>query len=71
MCPISVRVVRIGIMARVLRNNAPISASAAEAMTLRMIFTSQWRGPLRGDGVLLEPRNKYPPDRLRDDGADR
>ena len=47
-CPISLSVFRIGTAVRALRKRAPSSASAAEDITLRMIFDTFNTAPLLG-----------------------
>ena len=53
--PSSVRVVRMGIASCPLMKVAPISASAADDMTLLMIFDTVWMGLLRGV-LMLDAR---------------
>eukprot|EP00957_Ditylum_brightwellii_P029124 2200813-Ditylum_brightwellii.AAC.1 len=77
-CPISVRVSLSSLPFLVLEKRAPISASAADAITCCMILHTLCIGPLRGtlaDGGLLGSvdgslRKKCPPVRLCACGSD-
>ena len=73
-CPISSRDVRIGISSCLLVHEAPISASAAEPITLQSIYAITWMGPLSvhlvGSGKC-EDKKKYPPARLLAFGVDK
>ena len=72
-CPSSSRVVRIGKASLAFRKVAPISASAAEDMTVLMIWHRMWMAPLLVGRVGgLSPfstsrlaREKFPPAQLR------
>ena len=72
-CPSSSRVVRIGKLSLAFRNVAPISSSAAEDMTVLIIWYRVWMAPLLVGRVGgLSPfltsrlaRVKWPPERLR------
>ena len=74
--PSSVKQVRRGILSWAAKKFAPISASAALAMTNLMIFEMTWIGPLIGTkvgavflGAVL--RKKWAPALLRAFGAER
>ena len=60
-CPNSSRSVLAGMACLELRNNAPISASAAEDMTLLMIWAMLWKAPLFGGHSELFDMKKCPP----------
>eukprot|EP00957_Ditylum_brightwellii_P017860 1344829-Ditylum_brightwellii.AAC.1 len=77
-CPISVRASHSSLPFLVLEKRAPISASAADAITCHMVLHTLCTGPLRGtfdDGGLLgsvdgSMRKKCLPARLRACGSD-
>ncbi len=71
LCPISSSAVRIGTASCALRNKLPISASAAEAATVRSVLHRTWMAPFGsgrgGEVVALGKfvRKKCPAARLR------
>ena len=71
MWPISSRSVLAGMACLELRNNTPISASAAEDMTLLMIWAMLWKAPLFGGQSELSDMKKCPPALLLAFGSDR
>jgi hypothetical protein len=80
--PISSSTMRGGAQSRVFLNTAPSYASAADAMSFRMMELMAWMAPLYGGGVAvgmgvadgsggLELRKKVPPARLLDLASER
>ena len=61
MWPISSRSILAGMACLEFKNNAPISASAAEDMTFLMICAMLWKAPLFGGHFELSDMKKCPP----------
>ena len=64
--PISTRVICCGMASRVLMNIAPISVSAADVITVLMIYAMFNTEPLFSEIVASFDSKKFPPARMRD-----